>query len=445
VAVAAAAFALVATVPAGAQFGTSSFGAGNVVAPPAQRQPLAQRDTTPAAASAVRRLPSRRTGVPPAGERRYIANEVVIELDGTPSQDQVEALAQRHSLKRMESRVFPLSKSTMYRWHIPDSRSVTDVIRELEADSNVRSVQPNYTFRTEATKDPADSQYALARLHIPEAQALSHGENVRVAVVDSIIDATHPELAGVIDSTFDAVGAPDEKPNSHGTAVASLIVGHVRLHGVATAARILAVRSFTTNPDGDGTTATTFNIIKGLDWAVSQHAQIINMSFAGPPDPATSHTLAGAAEKGIVLIAAAGNTGPRSPPMFPADDPSVIAVAATDPTDHLFKRSTPGPHISVAAPGVDIVVAVPNGAYDVQTGTSFAAPLVSGIAALMLSRNASLDTKAVRTILEATAHDLGSPGRDDQYGAGLVDALRAVTAAEPKTVKATSPMPAAAR
>jgi subtilisin family serine protease len=146
-----------------------------------------------------------------------------------------------------------------------------------------------------------------------------------------------------------------------------------------------------------------------------------------------------------VLIAAAGNSGPRSPPMFPADDPSVIAVAATDDQDHLFKRSTPGPNIAVAAPGVDIVVAVPNAGYDVMTGTSFAAPLVSGVVALMLARNPQLDPKAIRTLLQSTAHDLGSPGRDDQYGAGLVDAVRAVTAADPKTVKATTPSPAAAR
>jgi subtilisin family serine protease len=449
-ALAAAAVSLCGAVPAGAQFGTTSVGAqrnGAAPAPAAQPLvPLAQRDNLAPPAPVTRRSSAaRRSSVPPASERRYVPDEVVIELDGAPSKDQVEALAHRHSLSRIESRVFPLSGSTMYRWHIPDGRPVSDVVRELEADGSVRSAQPNYTYSTQAAAPaPAEDQYAVAKLHVAEAQALSHGDNVRVAVVDSGIDVSHPELAGDIEATFDTLGT-NEKPHAHGTAVASLIVGHLRLRGVAPAARILAVRSFSANTDNDGTTGTTFNILKGLDWAISQHVNIINMSFAGPPDPATSRLLAGAVDKGIVLIAAAGNSGPRSPPMFPADDPSVIAVAATDDHDHLFKRSTPGPNIAVAAPGVDIVVAVPNAGYDVMTGTSFAAPLVSGVAALMLARNPQLDPKAIRTLLQSTAHDLGSPGRDDQYGAGLVDAERAVTAADPKTVKATTTIPAAAR
>jgi subtilisin family serine protease len=444
------ALSLFAAVSAVAQFGTTSVGVPrNGAAPPPAAQPLvplAQRDNLVPTAPAIRRSSTaRRSGVPPASERRYVPDEVVIELDGTPSKDQVEALAHRHSLSRIESRVFPLSSTTMYRWHIPDGRPVSDVVRELEADGSVRSAQPNYTYSTQATAPaPPEDQYAVAKLHVPEAQALSRGENVRIAVVDSGVDVSHPELAGDIEATFDTLGT-NEKPHAHGTAVASLIVGHLRLRGVAPAAHILPVRSFSANTDNDGTTGTTFNILKGLDWAVSQHVNIINMSFAGPPDPATSRLLAGAVDKGIVLIAAAGNSGPRSPPMFPADDPSVIAVAATDDQDHLFKRSTPGPNIAVAAPGVDIVVAVPNAGYDVMTGTSFAAPLVSGVAALMLARNPNLDPKAIRNLLQSTAHDLGSPGRDDQYGAGLVDAVRAVTAADPKTVKATTPTPAAAR
>lgn len=438
---------VLAAVSADAQFGTTSFGASRTVQPPAAQPlpPLAQRDNLAPAKPARRTSRVRRTGVPPISERRYIPDEVVIELDGTPSQQEVEALARRHSLSRIESRVFPLSGTTMYRWHIPDGRPVSDVVRELEADGSVRSAQPNYVYTTQAsTPAPAEDQYAITKLHVQEAQALSRGDNIRVAVVDSGVDVAHPELAGDVEATFDTLGT-DEKPHAHGTAVASLIVGHLRLHGVAPAARILAVRSFSANADGEGTTGTTFNILKGLDWAISQHVNIINMSFGGPPDPATSRTLAGAFEKGIVLIAAAGNSGPRSPPLFPADDPSVIAVAATDANDHLFKRSTPGANISVAAPGVDIVVAVPNAGYDVLTGTSFAAPLVSGIAALMMARSPGITPKAIRGILQSTAHDLGSPGRDDQYGSGLVDAMRAVMAADPKTVKATTPAPAAAR
>jgi subtilisin family serine protease len=282
------------------------------------------------------------------------------------------------------------------------------------------------------------------KLHVREAQALSRGDNIRVAVIDSGIDVAHPELAGKIEASFDALGT-DEKPNAHGTAVAGVIVGRARLIGVAPGARLLAVRAFSVSPDGDGTRATTFSILKALDWTIAQRVHIINMSFAGPPDPAAARLLASAAERGIVLIAAAGNNGPRSPPMFPASEPDVIAVSATDANDRLFNRSSPGAHIAVAAPGVDIVVAVPNAGYDLMTGTSFAAPFVSGIAALMLARNPALKPADIRNVLMATAQDLGSPGHDAQYGAGLTDALRAVNGADPRTVRAIAPIPAAAQ
>jgi subtilisin family serine protease len=448
---AASAIALVAALaasaaPVAAQTGTGSSGssrsAGSETARP--QLPTARRLELAQAATSRPARPRRATQAPPADERRYVSDEVIIELDGAPSPQEVEALARRHRLSRIESRVFPLSRTTMYRWHIPDGRSVATVVRELEADGAVLSVQPNYTYTTQEQIDPGPLQYAIPKLNVREAQALSRGNNIRVAVIDSGIDVSHPELAGEIEASFDVLGT-NEKPNPHGTGVAGVIVGHLRLTGVAPGARLLAVRAFAANTDGEGTQASTFNIIKALDWTISQRAHVINMSFAGPPDPATARLLASAAERGIVLVAAAGNNGPRSPPMFPASDPNVIAVSATDASDRLFKRSSPGAHIAIAAPGVDIVVAVPNAGYGLMTGTSFAAPFVSGIAALMLARNPALTPGEVRKLLIETAHDLGSPGRDDQYGAGLTDALRAVTAADPKTVRAISPIPAAAQ
>ena len=108
--------------------------------------------------------------------------------------------------------------------------------------------------------------------------------------------------------------------------------------------------------------------------------------------------LAALRQKGIVLIAAAGNEGPRSPPLYPAADPEVIAVTATDSEDNLYDHANRGSYIAVAAPGVAILVDSTEGSYQVRTGTSFAAPLVSGIAALMLQRNHKLDPAAVRSI-----------------------------------------------
>ncbi len=263
-------------------------------------------------------------------------------------------------------------------------------------------------------------------MKIPEAHRLATGERIVVAVIDSAVDGSHPDLAGAVAANFDAT-ADGAKPHAHGTGMAGAIAARRSMLSIAPRVNLVTVQAF--SPKTTTAEGTTFNILKGLDWAVVQNARVINMSFAGPPDPRLSEALLKAANKGIVLVAAAGNAGPNSPPLFPAADPSVIAVAATDVNDALFSRSVRGNHIAVAAPGVDILVPAPEGAYQLSTGTSVAAAQVSGVVALLIERNPRLTGKDVRAILMRTARDLGPKGRDREFGAGLVDALQAVTAA----------------
>jgi len=151
------------------------------------------------------------------------------------------------------------------------------------------------------------------------------------------------------------------------------------------------------------------------------------MSFAGPSDPALGRILAAARQKGVVLVAAAGNAGPKSSPLWPAADPNVIAVTATDYDDRLFAMANRGSHVAIAAPGVDILVAAPGDGYKMESGTSFAAAFVSGVAALVLERKPQAGPDAVKKVLLSTARDLGPKGRDDQFGAGLMDAYQAVS------------------
>jgi subtilisin family serine protease len=165
------------------------------------------------------------------------------------------------------------------------------------------------------------------------------------------------------------------------------------------------------------------------------------MSFAGPADPAIHRSLEAARKKGIVLIAAAGNAGAKSPPLYPAADANVIAVTATDADDKLFEQSVRGSHIAVAAPGAQILVAIPDGGYEVSSGTSYSAAEVAGIAALLLERKSDLTPDQVRGILQTTAKDLGPKGRDIMFGAGLADAYGAVMAAgAPMTAAAPRPV-----
>jgi subtilisin family serine protease len=169
-------------------------------------------------------------------------------------------------------------------------------------------------------------------------------------------------------------------------------------------------------------------ILKALDYAAAHGAQIINMSFAGSKDALIERAIAATAAKGIVMIAAAGNAGPKSPPLYPAANAEVIAVSATDAQDKLFAASNRGGHIAISAPGVDIFLPVPDEKYQMMSGTSFSAAYVSGVAALLLERNPALKPAEVRAVLMQTARDLGAPGRDDLFGAGEADAYAAVSA-----------------
>jgi hypothetical protein len=371
----------------------------------------------------------RRNARQAAVTRNYLPGEIVAETAAMPDA-QLTALARRHRLQRVFSQNFLLTGSTVSLFRIVGRRPVEDVQRELRADAAVRSAQPNFRYilqdqKTAVVTEGDPAQYALAKLRLPEAHGLAHGNGVIVAVIDSAIDADHPELAGSIAASFDALDSKGE-PHVHGTGIAGAIVAHARLMGSAPSAKILAIRAFGVT-QGTAESA-SFTILKSLDYAAAHGAQIINMSFAGPKDALVSRGIAAAAAKSIVMVAASGNAGPKSPPLHPAADAQVIAVSATDADDRLFAASNRGSHVAVAAPGVDIFLPAPNGKYQMTSGTSFSAAYISGLAALVLERRPTLTPAEVRAILTTSARDLGVPGHDDLFGAGEADACRAVQA-----------------
>jgi len=361
---------------------------------------------------------------------RSFANEFVAEIDSALSLTEADELARRHGLTRVSSENFPLIGATVGLFRITDGRPYETVRREFAADGSVRSLQSNFRYVLQDQKpavptegDPA--QYALSKLRLPQAHTLAHGANVTVAVIDSGIDAKHPELANSIADVFDALGS-SEGPHIHGTGIAGAIVAHAKLMGSAPEARIIAIRAF--GGTSGGAESSSYIILRSLNYAAEHGAQIVNMSFAGPKDAVIERAIAATAERGLVLIAAAGNAGAKSPPLYPAANPNVIAVSATDQQDKLFAASNRGNYIALAAPGVDIFLPAPDGKYQMTSGTSFSAAYVSGVAALLLERNYALKPEALRMTLAKTARDLGSPGRDDQFGDGEADAFAAVMA-----------------
>jgi Subtilase family len=370
----------------------------------------------------------------------FVPNEVVTAFAPGTTPQAINAVAQRYRLTQLESQNFALIGVTLYRWRIGARTTAPNLVRALGGERSVASVQPNFLFtlQQDTAKAPVSApagalgngaQYVLDKLQVAQAQQIATGKTVHVAVIDSRVDAKLADLDGSIAKSFDAVPGND-KPHPHGTSIAGAIVSHGRLTGIAPGAELFAVVAFDDSPGV--AKGTSFAIYKGLQWAADNGVRVVNMSFAGPADAMLHKMLAAAYDKGMVLIAAAGNAGPQSPPLYPAADPDVIAVTATDKDDKLFAGANRGRYLAVAAPGVDIIALAPDDKIQFSTGTSIAAAHVSGIAALLLEYDPSLKPSDIRAALIATAKQIGPPKPDSDFGAGLVSAYRAVRSLDHK-------------
>jgi hypothetical protein len=392
-------------------------------------------------------LPGERnfTGIPPVSETRFVTTDMVCQWGPNMTQAGIEEIARRHNLEIASIQRSALTGGTLVHFRIGGGRAARDVVRAMEAEQIIS--QPNYVYEAvqdqtqgqtqdpppaEAGQEPASAeqsaangeQYAANKLKLAEVHKIATGKDVVVAVIDSQIDNAHPELAKGIAESFDAVGRADQ-PHTHGTGMAGAIVAQDRLMGVAPGARTLAVHAFATGTQ-QSPQATTQSIIAGLDWALGKGARIINMSFAGPFDPILALAIKKASERGAVLVAAVGNAGPKSPPLYPGADSHVIGVTAIDEHDKLYKGANIGAQVAIAAPGVDVMVPAPAGAYQLTTGTSVAAAHVSGVAALLLEKHPEADAQLILEVLTASATRLSGNKRDDKLGWGLIDPLAAL-------------------
>jgi Subtilase family len=381
---------------------------------------------------------NRNITIPQRGAIGFAPDEVLLVFrPGTSAQDLAQ-FGQSQQLTPLESLTFGLTGITVGRWHIDANRSVRDTLLRLSRGANgISQAQPNLYYFGAQAQPPAQqnsgqdaqpaqadpAQYVVSKMHLLEAHRVTNGDDVLVAVVDSKIDTGHPDLAGVFAGEYNAIGSPGPA-HMHGTGMAGAIAAHSKLLGVAPKVKLLAVHAF--SGEKESAQGTTFNILKGVDWAAGKGARIINMSFAGPPDPMLRTMMAKAHAKGIVLIAAVGNAGARSPPLYPAADPGVIGVTATDENDKLLAAANRGPQVTVAAPGVQVLEPAPDGAYQVTTGTSVAAAHATGVAALLLARKPDLTPNEVRSLLARSARHI--PGKKTDTGAGVIDALRAINA-----------------
>ncbi|GAB3951115.1 type VII secretion-associated serine protease mycosin [Micromonospora vulcania] len=283
-----------------------------------------------------------------------------------------------------------------------------------------------------------DEQWQLDELRAETAWRTSTGRGVTVAVVDSGVDANHPDLVGQVLSGRDLVGpeggaGPD--PVGHGTTVAGLIAGRKDdkrgVVGLAPDARILPVRVL----DDQNRYDDALIVAQGVRWAVDNGARVINLSLGGGGDsPALAAALDYAFVRDVVVVACTGNlaTSSNSKVWYPAREPGVIAVSGLErSSDNLWSGSITGRATVLTAPATGLVGARPPSGYWRVQGTSFAAPLVAATAALVRSRYPQMPAGEVVNRLLATARDLGPTGRDDRFGYGVVDPVAALTADVP--------------
>jgi subtilisin family serine protease len=245
---------------------------------------------------------------------------------------------------------------------------------------------------------------------------------VPVGVIDGPVDGAHPALRGATVSAETVLEAGTRRPDArHGTAVAALIAGEDpggALAGFARGVSVHAVDAFRIhrgNPRAD-----VEHVAAALDVLAARGVRLVNMSFAGPPNRALGDILRRADARGLVMIAAAGNAG-SSRAAYPAAAPEVIAVTAVDARGRRYREANTGAHIEFAAPGVDLYTAGGGSGGSYASGTSYAAPIVTALAARLAARE-RISPETLRAALRARALDLGADGRDAEFGWGLVRA-----------------------
>ncbi|MBO9317494.1 MAG: peptidase S8 [Chloroflexus sp.] len=293
---------------------------------------------------------------------------------------------------------------------------------------------PDYERTISRTSnDPLrDQQWALGTIAAYDAWDITTGGPIVIAVIDTGVDANHPELAGRVLSGFNAItGSPNASDdNGHGTAVAGIIAASgdngEGIAGLCWGCVILPIKACLSNGR-----CRDSSVISAIRWATDNGARIINLSLGGSsPSPALHEVVRYASERGVLIVAASGNERAEgNTPNYPAAYPETLAVGATGYGDEVTGFSNTGDFIDLVAPGVDIATTIPNNGYVLATGTSFASPFVSGAAALIMTLRPDLSNHDVRCVLAISADDRGVPGRDSEYGYGRLNVLTALQTA----------------
>ena len=317
------------------------------------------------------------------------------------------ALAHAYGLRMATDWPMPALGLDCYVMDVPANLRPAEVAQRLSSEPDVAWAQTMNVFHSLGHDDPLFDQQAAAReWHLAQLHQWATGRGVRVAVVDSAIQADHPDLAQQLADRVNLVAGRADSAELHGTAVAGIIAAradnHVGIAGVAPLARILALRACWQAAAGE-TLCTSLSLAQALSAAMERNAAIINLSLGGPSDRLIQRLVELALAHGIVVVAAVNRTTPDAG--FPAALPGVIAVSDGAPTQGTR---------AVGAPGTDILTTLPGSRWGMVSGASYAAAHVSGLMALMLdarSRDPAFNGKArAMTVADLVS---GADGRID--------------------------------
>jgi hypothetical protein len=327
----------------------------------------------------------------------------------------------------LEERAVPELDAISRRLSVPAGTTLDEARTEVRALASGADADFNHYYRSEEAIEPAVCEgphcASFDLIGWTVSANLPCVGDIAVGVIDTGINPDHPTFASSrLEVHKLTPGDLDPSRAIHGTAVTALLIGDPasRSPGLLPGARVVAVDAFHT--DGGDERADAFTLVAAMDLLAAKGIRVVNMSLAGPPNTVLERTVEKLSDRDILLVAATGNAGPKADPAYPAAYPNALAVTAIDRDGNVYRRAGQGPHVDLAAPGVEIWTAASVKGAKPKTGTSFAAPFVSAAAAAHLAADPQLSAEGLIGLLTASAKDLGDPGHDEIYGHGLVQA-----------------------
>jgi subtilisin family serine protease len=363
---------------------------------------------------------------------KYVGDELLIQHKvGVPNKKVAEVVGAAGA-----SIISEISQIRVKQIKVP-AHALEKVKEALSRNPNINFVENN--FLAEAVVTPNDSYYAsqwhLSKISAPQGWDISTGStSVAVAIIDSGVDPTHPDLSNKLLPGFNFLSDNSDSHdlNGHGTAVAgsaaAISNNYTGVAGIAWQNPIMPL--VVVNSSGS---ASYYDIAQAITYAADKGAKVMNISIAGSSNSSTLQNAVDYAwNKGAVIFAAAANYS-TSTPYYPAACNNVVAVSATTSSDTLASFSNYGNWIDIAAPGVSILTTTNGGSYSSWSGTSFSSPIAAGLGALIMSANPSLTNAQVVEILKRNADDIGAPGFDPYFGYGRINVYRSLAAAKTTT------------